>query len=474
MDFKKTGLVREGYISNLLRVFDTLAILLCGYIAYYMRFGELMTGSIYLLFLFITIFVISNVFNIFSIYKIWSKTHFYVESSNIIAAWFMSGLIILSLAYVTHTGEEFSRIWVGTLFALSLFTILSLRAVNRFVISKSSSAFNQKYITIIGAGSQADKICRTLASKPWSGIKVAGIFDDNSNITGMTLHDVPIVGGTKELLPFIENSRRNQKKPISQVWIALPPSEFEKIEAIQTDLKDTATGVYYVPDIFSLDIANYKASDVLELPLVSMSAPKTLGPSATLKRFMDIVVSLGLLAVLSPLFLVVSLLIKRESKGPVFFKQTRYGEGGKEFLVWKFRSMTVTENSSEKIVQATRNDSRVTKIGAFIRKTSIDELPQLINVLLGNMSLVGPRPHAAAHNELYRKQVSGYMMRHQVKPGITGWAQVNGSRGETKELKDMELRVKYDLEYIKNWSLFLDLKILLRTFKIVANTENTY
>ena len=146
---------------------------------------------------------------------------------------------------------------------------------------------------------------------------------------------------------------------------------------------------------------------------------------------------------------------------------------GKEILVWKFRSMSVTENGST-VKQAGRNDLRVTKIGAFIRKTSIDELPQLINVLFGSMSLVGPRPHAAAHNEFYRNKVQGYMVRHQMRPGITGWAQVNGSRGQTAEIEDMRERIRYDLEYIRNWSIFLDIKIILMTFKTVLNTKDTY
>ena len=195
--------------------------------------------------------------------------------------------------------------------------------------------------------------------------------------------------------------------------------------------------------------------------------------SSTLKRTEDIIISVISLITLSPLFLIVAILIKKDSQGPVFFKQRRYGQAGKEILVWKFRSMTTTDNG-DSIQQAQRNDARVTKIGAFLRKTSVDELPQLINVFIGSMSIVGPRPHTVAHNEFYRAKVKNYSARHTVKPGITGWAQVNGSRGETAELKDMEKRIRYDLEYIQNWSIFLDLRIILMTFKTVLNTRDTY
>ena len=207
------------------------------------------------------------------------------------------------------------------------------------------------------------------------------------------------------------------------------------------------------------------------IPMISLcESPFDSSINAFIKRFYDIALSLLILVLLSPLLLFIALSIKLSSPGPVLFMQRRYGLDGEEFNVYKFRSMTVCENGGD-VAQAKRNDPRVTKIGAFLRRTSMDELPQFINVLQGRMSIVGPRPHAIAHNEMYRKLIKGYMVRHKVLPGITGWAQVNGSRGETETIEKMEVRVKYDLDYLRNWSVHLDFLIILRTVFTVINDK---
>ena len=206
---------------------------------------------------------------------------------------------------------------------------------------------------------------------------------------------------------------------------------------------------------------------------MNMSASPLNGDAGIIKRIEDIVISSLMIVTLSPVLLIISLLVKLGSPGPILFKQRRYGQDGKEIMVWKFRSMTVTEDG-DKVTQAKRNDDRTTRVGYWLRKLSLDELPQLVNVLQGTMSLVGPRPHAVAHNEFYRTKVSGYMGRHKIRPGITGWAQVNGCRGETSEIEDMEERIHYDLEYIRNWSVLLDLKILFKTLGTVVNHKDTY
>jgi len=284
-----------------------------------------------------------------------------------------------------------------------------------------------------------------MQQQTWAGLIPIAFFDDNCQ--GKIYNNVPVKGTINESITFIEEKRKS--KPVDQVWIALPLSAQKEIEKLQIALQDTATKIYFIPDLFGFNLASYTVDEMVGLPVMNMSAPPMNGWSATLKRIEDILVSFISLILLSPLFLIVSILIKKDSKGPVFFKQRRYGQDGKEILVWKFRSMTTTDNG-DTIKQAGRNDARVTKIGAFLRKSSIDELPQLINVLTGTMSLVGPRPHAVAHNEFYR------------------------TRGETAELEDMEERIRYDLEYIRNWSIFLDIKIILMTFRTVLNTKDTY
>ncbi|MFT6034397.1 MAG: putative colanic acid biosynthesis UDP-glucose lipid carrier transferase, partial [Arenicella sp.] len=333
--------------------------------------------------------------------------------------------------------------------------------------------FNQKSVVIVGAGKLGVRACTSMQREAWAGLFPVAFFDDKEALQGSSINNVMIQGQLADVTNYIEEQRQLNRKSVDQVWIALPLSAQEAIEGLQLALQDTATNVYFVPDLYGFNLASYDVGEVVGLPVMNMSAPLINGTTANIKRLEDIVLSAILLLVLSPVMLVCALLIKRESSGPILFKQRRYGMHGEEIIVWKFRSMTVAEDGAQ-VSQASRNDTRVTRVGKILRQTSLDELPQLINVLQGKMSLVGPRPHAVAHNEFYRKKVKGYMMRHQVRPGITGWAQVNGCRGETNDIADMEERVHFDLEYIRNCSIFMDLRILFLTVNTVLNTQDTY
>ena len=238
-------------------------------------------------------------------------------------------------------------------------------------------------------------------------------------------------------------------------------------------LKDSTASIFFVPDMFVTDLIQGHAGSVCGMPVISVCETPFRGGNGFVKRASDIVLSLLILLLISPVLLVIALLVKLTSPGPIIFRQRRYGLDGKEILVYKFRSMTVTEDGA-RVQQATKNDQRITPLGAILRKTSLDELPQFINVLQGRMSIVGPRPHAVSHNEMYRKLIKGYMVRHKVKPGITGWAQVNGFRGETDTLDKMQGRIDYDLDYLRNWSLKLDLYIIFKTVRVVAGDRQAY
>ena len=238
-------------------------------------------------------------------------------------------------------------------------------------------------------------------------------------------------------------------------------------------LKDTTASIYFVPDIFITDLIQGRFDTVGNMPVVAVCETPFTGFNGLAKRTSDVVLSFLILLLLLPILLVLTIGVKLSSPGPIIFKQRRYGLDGKEILVYKFRSMTVCDDG-DIVKQATKDDARITRFGAFIRRTSLDELPQFVNVLQGRMSIVGPRPHAVAHNETYRKAIKGYMIRHKVKPGITGWAQVNGYRGETETLDKMEKRIEYDLEYLRNWSLSLDFWIIVKTVLIVAKDRNAY
>src|SRR5471032_3286080 len=260
---------------------------------------------------------------------------------------------------------------------------------------------------------------------------------------------------------------------VKDVFITLPLTSQPRIQSLLESLQNTTASIHFVPDIFGVSVIQGRLEDMGGVPVVGLMVAPFTGINGFVKRSSDIVLSALILLLISPVLAVLAIGVKMSSPGPVIFRQRRTGLDGEIIEVYKFRSMRATDNGSV-VVQATRGDSRITPFGAFIRKTSLDELPQFVNVLQGRMSIVGPRPHAVAHNEQYRKLVKGYMLRHKVKPGITGWAQVNGLRGETATLDKMEARIQYDLDYLRRWSLLLDLWIIGRTVLVVAQRENAH
>jgi len=277
----------------------------------------------------------------------------------------------------------------------------------------------------------------------------------------------PLLGTIDAVSSFVKANR------VEAVFIALPMAAQPRLLQLLDQIKDTTASVYFVPDIFITDLINARIDDVNGMPVMAVCDSPIVGMDALLKRIFDVVISVLALAALSPVMLATAIGIKLGPRGPVLFRQRRYGLDGRQIVVCKFRSMTVVEDGGV-VRQATKNDQRVTPLGAFLRKTSLDELPQLFNVLGGSMSLVGPRPHAVAHNEQYRGLIKGYMVRHKVKPGITGWAQVNGLRGETDSIEKMRRRIEYDIEYLRRWSLGLDMLILCKTAIIVFQRTNAY
>jgi len=260
---------------------------------------------------------------------------------------------------------------------------------------------------------------------------------------------------------------------VSAVYIALPIANAPRMRGLIADLQNSTASVYFVPDVFAFDLIQARVVDVNGMPALAICDTPMRGTNVFVKRGVDLALTSVGLCLLAPVLAVIALAIRLDSRGPVLFKQRRYGMDGREIVVYKFRSMTVCEDGSD-VRQASPADARVTAVGRLLRRSSLDELPQLWNVLRGSMSLVGPRPHAIAHNELYRSQISGYMVRHKVLPGITGWAQVHGLRGETDTVEKMAQRVRYDLEYLRNWSVAFDLRILLKTVAVVLRGNNAY
>lgn len=302
---------------------------------------------------------------------------------------------------------------------------------------------------------------------PSHGLEVIGFFDDRD------ASRFPEEFRSKLLGSVTDAVLTAQSGVISRLYICLPLHADKRIQQIVEQLGDTTLDVYLVPDLIFMNLIHGRLSNVGDIDTISVFESPHLGLQNYLKRSFDIVFSFTALLCLFPVFVLIAIAIKLTSRGPILFIQDRYGLDGKKIGVYKFRSMKVLENS-DIVTQATKNDPRVTAVGGFLRKTSLDELPQFFNVLMGQMSVVGPRPHAVAHNEHYRNRVAFYMLRHKVKPGITGWAQINGWRGETDTLEKMEKRVEFDLAYIRNWSLWWDIQIILKTVLKGFGGKNVY
>ncbi len=296
---------------------------------------------------------------------------------------------------------------------------------------------------------------------------MVGFFDDRSvERLGLPANG-ELLGGLSELPTYVQTHKTDV------IFISLPMRQVQRVVDLLDELRDTTASIYFVPDIFVMDLIQSRTADVSGVPVVAMCETPFQGSRGVIKRMMDVSISVVALILLAPFLVVVGLLIKLGSPGPIIFRQRRYGLDGQIIDVYKFRTMSVTEDGA-RIQQATRDDVRITPIGKFLRRYSIDELPQLFNVLEGSMSLVGPRPHAVAHNEQYRKLIKGYMIRHKVLPGITGLAQVNGCRGETTRLEDMKARIEYDLDYLRQWKPTLDIKILFKTALQVFGDRKAY
>jgi putative colanic acid biosynthesis UDP-glucose lipid carrier transferase len=319
---------------------------------------------------------------------------------------------------------------------------------------------------LVGMNAQAVAFGHKLLAAPLSRIELLG-FVDSRSAQRLEHPDITQLGTLEELAQVVQAQR------VQLIYLSLPMSSQPRILQALDALKDTTASIYFVPDMFVTDLIQGHAGAVCDTAVIAVCETPFTGIDGVIKRGSDIVFSLLILLLIAPLLLGIAIAIKRSTKGPVLFKQRRYGLDGQEIVVYKFRSMTVAEDGAA-VVQASRSDARITPLGAFLRRTSLDELPQFVNVLQGRMSIVGPRPHAVAHNEFYRKQIKGYMVRHKVKPGITGWAQVNGFRGETETLDKMQGRIDCDLDYLRHWSLGLDIHIIFRTVRLVLKDHKAY
>lgn len=413
---------------------------------------------------FLACFVAVTLFGIFAenneLYGSWRGSPMFDEALRILFAWLGAFTLLISGVYLYHSDYNFSLEVIELWLPLAPFSIILIHSIQRGLLCYlRRHGYNTKTFAIYGGNSLGLRLKHGLSEMPWLGYEFIGFFDDRADLEDRRLgqqHIGHLAGGFEQLL---EKSKTGE---IDHVYITLPLRAEKRISLLIQQLADSTASINIVPDFFTFNLIQSKWSNVQGIPVVSVFDTPFNALDGAAKRVEDIVLCMIILPIIAVPMLLIAIAIKLTSPGPILFKQQRYGVKGEKIAVWKFRSMSVCENG-EQVRQATQNDSRVTPLGVFLRRTSLDELPQFINVLQGTMSVVGPRPHAIAHNEFYRKQIQGYMLRHKVKPGITGQAQVNGCRGETDTLDKMEARIHHDLEYLKQWSLWLDIKIVILT-----------
>ena len=454
------GLLRRHttILAKLSGVFDALAIALAGLSAYVVRVDEWWPiPANYLTAILVSVSLLLLVFSYLGIYQSWRGRSLLEHVRLIAIGWLIVVLLLVAGAFVTKTGNTFSRLWLGTWVVLGLFTLLLFRTLAYQILKgMRRKGWNHKAIVIVGAGELGQWTAQHLADSPEIGLEVVAFFDDKPELAGTTL-----LGAEVRPLATLKNYLGGRE--VDEVWLALPIEAQDRVEEILHDLRDYMRAIRFVPQVFAFRLLQHQWTEVGGIPLLDISSTPMLGLNKVAKALEDRVLAATILFVMAPVLCLIAVLVKLSSPGSILFTQMRHGWDGRAFKIYKFRTMVVHEESENKLTQATKNDLRFTKIGWLLRRTSLDELPQLINVLKGNMSIVGPRPHAIEHSEQYRDRVEAYMQRHKVKPGITGWAQVNGLRGETAELDKMKKRVEYDLYYIENWSVWFDLRIIFLT-----------
>lgn len=388
------------------------------------------------------------------VYRMWRGGELSALLGRAVVSWVGTWALVLVWLVLTKSSADFSRIWLISWFVAALLLLCIGRTVVYFALRHlSSKNISHQTVLLIGESYLSAQISQRAKYSSWTGFDVIGCLRPNN---------------------IEEIDRCVERYQPDEIWIGLELTDQATLKGLLHVLRHSTANIRLMPDLYTLEMMNHGTSMVMGYPMLDISHSPMHGLNVILKSIFDFIFATFVLLLIWPVLLAIAIAVKLDSPGPIFFKQKRHGWNGKLINVYKFRSMVVHQEGDHTVTQASRNDRRITKLGAFLRRTSLDELPQFINVLQGRLSVVGPRPHAVAHNEQYKELVPRYMLRHKVKPGITGWAQINGFRGETDTIDKMENRIKYDIHYIENWSLLLDCYIIFMTiFKGFIN-KNAY
>lgn len=459
------GILKEysSLLNLILRIIDWLTIYFSGIFAYYAtgldeyfaQFGQHAMPIAYNYVLVVAVLLSVVIFPFLSLYRAWRGGSVFDEMKLLTLGWVLTAFFLATFALMTKTGAAYSRLWVGVWFisgwsALVFFRI-SLRLLLRWMRSKGR---NLRQIVIVGAGGLGKEVAERVNAASWTGLEIVGFFSKNQADEPKSTKGFPILGGLNSLPDFVGNN------PVDQVWVAMQLKDEEMVKGVLHSLRHSAVDICYIPDIFGFQLLNHSFTEIAGLPVVNLSATPMEGINRWLKAIEDQTLAFIILMLVSPLMLLIAMGVKLSSKGPIFFRQERVSWNGEPFIMYKFRSMMVSAEEKSGPVWAKQGESRATWFGSLLRKASLDELPQFINVLKGEMSIVGPRPERSVFVEQFKDQVPDYMKKHLVKAGITGWAQINGWRGDT----DLKKRVEHDIYYIEHWSVWFDLKIIMLTF----------
>lgn len=465
-----TGMLRryEAWISAIQRLVDIGVIILAQFLAHllYREAWREQAVTVTVVGLLVYSFAAESA----GLYRPWRMETISHEIKDTLMAWLPVPLVLLGFWFFSKTSINYSRVAAFMWFILAPLLLCGLRLVLRTSLRIARArGRSTRRVAILGCTPDAERLARTMAELPWMGMVLHGVYDDRGEDRRYRIKHpgCKVIGNSSDL---IEQCRSGE---IDVVYVALPLRAEHRTATLVSALADTTASVYLVADLFHHALAEAQWSQIGNIPLVSVRETPFRGVVGLAKRIEDLIIGSVLVLLTAIPMIAIAIAVKVSSPGPILFKQWRYGLSGKRIRILKFRTMTVCEDGPT-VVQASKNDTRVTRVGRFLRRTSLDEFPQFLQVLTGELSLVGPRPHAVAHNEQYRSLIQGYMVRHMVKPGITGWAQVNGYRGETPELVHMEKRVEHDLEYIRKWNLLLDLRIIFRTVFGVVKGRNAY
>lgn len=453
----------------MVRVVDVVLVALSAWLAYLLRFRQPLlwsyTDTVLVAFICIlTLFLFPSL----GIYQSWRGQKLGKMLWRLTVAWTITVMLGLMIVFTIHRSEDISRLWLGVWVVVATVLLMTSRIITYHTLwSMRRKGFNLKALAVVGSTEYGGSLIDLVRSAPQAGFHPVCVLDE-AGAMGARSSGVPVTTRFEDIVRLVRQRR------IHEIWLALPLSEEQTIFRFVREFRNDFVNIRFMPDVRTFPLFNHSISDILGIPSINLATSRVSELETVPKLLFDRLFAATALLVLVPLFILLALMVKLSSPGPVFFRQRRKGADGREFNIYKFRSMKLHSEVSGQLTQARAFDSRITPIGAFLRKTSLDELPQFFNVLRGEMSVVGPRPHAIEHDNLYKDLVDGYMYRYRIKPGITGWAQINGFRGETDKVEKMAARVKYDLFYIQNWSFWLDIKIVLLTIAKGFVNKNAY